>query len=103
METFKLNRKNPVAGLVQMQPFAQATFERDVKTVTDSQHWNHQFQVNRWPVYVTITPNKMSLTHKLSYSTEQMIGGRIIFNMEDLQQRRTTDILTSRHGEKSNQ
>ena len=49
--TVKPEPAEPPVGQIEMDFLAQAPLGADAKAITDDQHPDHQFGINRWPSY----------------------------------------------------
>jgi hypothetical protein len=102
---FQAQPTEPAGGQIEMDFLTQASFGRNPEAVTDDQHTDHQFRINRRPPDGTVERFHVlpdgAQVEKVMNIPEQMTLRHIIFDAEGLEQLLTACCLTTDHGKAS--
>jgi hypothetical protein len=102
---FQAQAAEPAVGQIEMNFLAQASFGPNPEAVTDDQHADHQFWINRGSPdgaveRFHVLPERTQV-EKLMNAPEQMVLRNMVFHAEGVEQLLTTCCLTTHHGNAS--
>jgi hypothetical protein len=98
---FQPKATEPTIGQIQVNLFAEASFRANAETVTNDQHADHQFRINRRPARVAVVAGKVltqiTQIEKLIYTSKQVISRDVTIEIEGVKQSILTAALLSHH------
>jgi hypothetical protein len=87
---FKAQPAEPAIRQVQMGLFAQPPLRANAVAITDDQHANHQFGINRWMpnrvIEIGEVTTQVAQIETPINAAQKVIGGDVIFKVERVKQ-----------------